>query len=164
MQTTRGQSLWDFSFALYAHEPVKRSALALQDAGLDVNISFWIVWSTGQGRDPVRVLDEAVRIAADWHALATGPLRSVRDALKAPPPPVPPEAAQALRRSVLDAELAAEKIAQIMLEELDAPRCAALPAWPGAALAALEQYAARVNGNAAVITFKEAVFSTLEKG
>lgn len=164
MQDTHGRSLWEFSVALYAHDPVKAAALALQDAGLDVNIAFWLVWSTGQGRDPALMLDAAVRIAADWHTLAVGPLRGVRDALKTPPPPVAQEAALALRRSVLDAELAAEKIAQTMLERLDAPASAAPGAWPDMALAALEHYAARQGRIAPVTAFKEAVFTALEKG
>ncbi|MGY6662978.1 MAG: TIGR02444 family protein [Glycocaulis sp.] len=164
MHGTHGQNLWDFSVALYAHEPVKRAALALQDAGLDVNIAFWLVWNTGRGRDPVPSLAEAVRIAGDWHALAVGPLRGVRDGLKAPRPPVPAEAAQALRQSVLGAELAAEHIAQTMLERVEAPELAASQGWSGRALAALEQYAAYKGVNAPAARFKEAVFSALEKG
>ncbi|AZU05146.1 hypothetical protein X907_2635 [Glycocaulis alkaliphilus] len=164
MHGTHGQSLWDFSVALYAHEPVKRSALALQDAGLDVNIAFWIVWSTGQGRDPLPALEKAVRIAGDWHALAVGPLRRVRDGLKAPRPPVPAEAAQALRQSVLGAELAAEHIAQTMLQAVDTPALSGAADWPDVAAAALDGYRARYAPDAPVTRFKEAIFSAREKG
>ncbi|WP_429910668.1 TIGR02444 family protein [Glycocaulis sp.] len=164
MQTAHGQSLWDFSVALYDHEPVKRSALALQDAGLDVNIAFWIVWSTGQGRDPLPALEDAIRLAGDWHALAVGPLRGVRERLKAPPAPVPLEAAHALRQSVLGAELAAEHIAQTMLQTLDTPVLPGAAHWPDAAAAALDGYRARCSPGAPVTRFKEAVFSALEKG
>lgn len=164
MHGTHGHSLWDFSVALYDHEPVKAAALALQDAGLDVNIAFWLVWSTGRGRDPAPVLAEAVRIAGDWHALAVGPLRGVRDALKAPRPPVPAEAAMALRQSVLGAELAAEHIAQTMLERIEVPELTASQGWPAMALTSLEQYAAYKGVVAPAARFKEAVFSALEKG
>lgn len=155
--------LWEFSVRLYAHEAVKASALALQDAGLDVNIAFWIVWSTGHGRDPVAVLDTAMALTGQWHALATGPLRSVRDGLKAPGAAVPPDAARTLRHSVLDAELAAEKIAQTLLENLDLPRRPGDTPWSAVAQAALESYAARMQVTAPVAPFKEAVFLTRKK-
>ncbi|MBV5257068.1 TIGR02444 family protein [Synechococcus moorigangaii CMS01] len=164
MQGSHGQGLWDFSVTLYAHAPVKAAALALQDAGLDVNIAFWIVWTTGQGRDPGPMLDDAVRVTANWHALATAPLRGVRDALKHVPPPVPAAPAQALRQQVLDAELAAENIAQALLEKLETVGLASSFSWPERALAGLELYAAHAGSSAPVIHFKEAIFSALEKG
>ncbi|MGP1275798.1 MAG: DUF2390 domain-containing protein, partial [Caulobacterales bacterium] len=74
--------LWTFSTGLYAHDPVKAAALSLQDAGLDVNVAFWIVWSVVCGRDPVPGLPLAMERASGWHALAVGPLRGVRDRLK----------------------------------------------------------------------------------
>lgn len=157
------QSLWDFSVGLYGHEPVKASALALQDAGLDVNLAFWIVWSTGRGRDPLPVLDAAMALTGQWHAVAVGPLRTVRDRLKTPGEAVPADAAQALRRNVLDAELAAEKIAQTMLENLELPELAGTPVWPDAAVSALEHYAARAGVMAPVTLFKEAIFPALKK-
>jgi len=163
MTGTDGQSLWDFSVRLYAHAPVKAAALTLQDAGLDVNIAFWIVWSTGQGRDPVPVLGEAVSLACDWHDLAVGPLRQVRDRLKPPPARVSVEAASALRSSVLGAELEAEKIAQTLLEALDAPVDTGGQSWPRRALGALDHYTAHAGAAMQAVKFKEAVFSALKK-
>jgi uncharacterized protein (TIGR02444 family) len=163
MQDTRGQSLWEFSVALYAHEPVKAAALALQDAGLDVNLAFWIVWSVQAGRDPLPVLDDAIQVTADWHGLATGPLRAVRDDLKQAPDFVPREAALALRRAVLDAELDAERIAQSVLAQLDAPGLVQGGTGPEAVISRLEHYAARAAPDAPVRAFTQAVFSASKK-
>lgn len=163
MQDTRGQSLWEFSCALYAHAPVKAAALALQDAGLDVNLAFWIVWSVQAGRDPSPALDDAIKVTAGWHALATGPLRAVRDDLKQAPDFVPREASLALRRAVLDAELDAERIAQSVLEQLDAPGLAPGKSGPEAVTVRLEHYAARAGSNAPVQAFTQAVFSASKK-
>lgn len=158
-----GPALWDFSLALYAREPVKLAALALQESGLDVNLAFWIVWLAAGRRDPQPSLGEAMRVAADWHALAVGPLRGVRDRLKVTQAPVPPDGALALRRQVLAAELEAERIAQTMLEGLPAPVQEGRQGARDAGLAALEHYAARQGMRAPVHAFIEAVFSALEK-
>lgn len=157
------QTLWDFSVTLYAHAPVKAAALALQDAGLDVNLAFWIVWTAGQGRDPVAGLDAALAARQGWHARVVGPLREVRNRLKAADAPFAQAGALALRGQVLAAELEAEKILQGVLAGLPAsPRKPEIP-WAEAALEGLAHYAAGAGANAPVNAFIQAVFSALEK-
>lgn len=154
--------LWTFSTGLYAHDPVKAAALSLQDAGLDVNVAFWIVWSVVCGRDPVPGLPLAMERASGWHALAVGPLRGVRDRLKHVSDPIPPEPAAALRHDVLKVELAAEAIAQTMLAAIELPARADGPDMQAAG-EALEHYAASTGVAAPVGQFKEAVFSAMKK-
>lgn len=159
----RQHTLWDFSVRLYAHAPVKAAALALQDAGLDVNLAFWIVWTAGQGRDPVAALDAALAARNVWHAGVVGKLREVRNGLKTVEAPFAQADALALRGQVLAAELEAERILQGVLAGLSAPvRKPVLPS-AEAALAGLAHYAAGAGVNAPVKAFTEAVFSALEK-
>ena len=98
-------AFWNFSVRLYAQEGVKPACLALQSAGMDVNVGLWIVWSSLNGRDP-------------GPAQVVKPLRYARDHLKHPMPSMDGPAALALRKSVLAAELEAEKLEQNALEAL----------------------------------------------
>ena len=93
----------------------------------------------------------------------SAPLRRVRDRLKPPPAGVAPEAASVLRSSVLGAELEAEKIAQALLQSLDAPVDTGTLSWPQSAARALEHYAAHAGAALQAMKFKEAVFSVVEK-
>ena len=108
-------AFWNFSVRLYAQEGVKPACLALQSAGMDVNVG---VWSSLNGRDPGPALGQAVDVSALWSAQVVKPLRYARDHLKHPVPSMDGPAALALRKSVLAAELEAEKLEQNALEAL----------------------------------------------
>jgi len=155
-------ALWPFSVSVYARPGVKPACLALQDAGLDVNVALWIVWTCLSQRDPGPALGQACDLSALWSARVVRPLRAARDALKAPPEFADPQAAADLRKDVLAAELGAERIQQQALERLSG---ACPPSQDGAralALARLKDYAARLTGPAPVDAFVESVFGAAE--
>lgn len=113
-------NLWDFAVSVYVHDPVQRVSLSLQDTlGADVNLILYCLWlgATGRGQidgDNFATLSEAVSV---WHKQVIVPLRAARRQLGDPPARVSPSAAKALRASVKDNELAAERIELDMLED-----------------------------------------------
>ena len=142
-------AFWNFSVRLYAQDGVKPACLALQAAGMDVNVGLWIVWACVNGRDPGPALGQAVELSALWSAQVVKPLRSARDHLKHPMASVNIEAALSLRKSVLAAELEAEKLEQLALEALTQ----SCPESEGSdrrdlALKRLQDYAARLGSSA----------------
>ena len=141
-------AFWNFSVRLYARDGVKPACLALQAAGMDVNVGLWIVWSCLHGRDPGPALGQAVELSALWSAQVVKPLRSARDHLKHPIASVDADAAQALRKSVLAAELDAEKLEQHALEALtqSCPETGATDR-RDLALKRLQDYAARLGSS-----------------
>lgn len=157
-------AFWDFSLRVYPAAGVKAACLDLQAAGMDVNLGLWIVWACVNGRDPGPALGQAVAVSALWSAQVVKPLRLARDALKSPPAMVDAEAARALRKPILAAELEAERLEQLALEplalacpETDAPDRRAL------ALTRLQDYAARLGvSGAGTGPFVENLFEALE--
>jgi uncharacterized protein (TIGR02444 family) len=154
---------WDFSVKVYAAEGVKPACLAIQAGGMDVNLALWIAWVAAAGRDPRPALGRALEISALWSARVVTPLRAARDSLKRAPSFVDPAGAGGLRKSVLAAELEAERLEQAALEPLgrlcpmargDAPArvCAA----------ALADYGARISARAETDGFVAAVFAAAE--
>jgi uncharacterized protein (TIGR02444 family) len=152
---------WDFSLAVYPGTGVKAACLALQDAGLDVNLALWIAWHGAHGRDARSGLDVALSLSADWSMRVVKPLRAARDALKSPPDYVGADPAAALRKAVLSAELEAERLQQLALEAVGG----AVPGGVDAralTLTGLEHYAARLGADVPVRAFVESVFGALE--
>jgi uncharacterized protein (TIGR02444 family) len=159
----RRVAFWDFSKAVYGQPGVKSACLALQEAGLDVNVGLWVVWAVVCGRDPGPALGAAVERSALWSAQVVKPLRAARTGLKYPPTFIESEGAATLRKTVLAAELEAERLEQLALEGLsqscpehegDAPRALALTR--------LEAYAARLEAAAPTTAFVETLFDALE--
>ncbi|MGY6628802.1 MAG: TIGR02444 family protein [Oceanicaulis sp.] len=152
---------WDFSLAVYPGAGVKAACLALQDAGLDVNLALWIAWHAAHGRDARTGLDTALAMSADWSTRVVKPLRAARDALKSPPDYADADAAAALRKAVLSAELEAERLQQMALEAISG----AVSGDAGGRVitaAGLEHYAKRMGADAPVRAFVESVFDALE--
>ncbi|WP_440958777.1 TIGR02444 family protein [Oceanicaulis sp. LC35] len=155
-------AFWNFSVRLYAQEGVKPACLALQAAGMDVNVGLWIIWACVNGRDPGPALGQAVELSALWSAQVVKPLRGARDHLKHPLSSVDTNAALALRKSVLAAELEAEKLEQQALEALT-HACPEIGAADrrDLALKRLQDYAARLGSSAVSAgAFVENVFET----
>ena len=118
MQPASDNPFWDFSLAAYHRPGVAQACLALQDrSGLDVNLLLFCCWAGSQGWH----LDFAAlaRLAAavgDWQRSVVSPLRAARRHLKELPDETSSQAG-ALRRSVKDCELAAERIEQDLLHD-----------------------------------------------
>jgi uncharacterized protein (TIGR02444 family) len=123
-------SLWDETLEAYGRPGVPEACLILQDSyGQNTSYLLWAVWA--ETADP-KVLAEAADTARRWEALALGPLRGVRRALKPAFPGVADAARQDLREDVKAVELRAERVLMESLEALTPGRGGAH------ALAALE--------------------------
>ncbi|WP_280547098.1 MULTISPECIES: TIGR02444 family protein [unclassified Halomonas] len=116
--------LWEFALALYGRDGVEAACLVLQDeAGVDVCELLWHCWLYQHGLacdacpDPVR----------RWQRRVTIPLRRLRRELK--PEAQESESVAALRRTLQQAELQAEREALSRLERLafESDRLSALP-------------------------------------
>lgn len=158
---------WPFSKAIYAQEGVQAACLALQTAGLDVNVALFTVWAIVTGRDPGPVMGEVLARSAQWRGAVVQPLRDARTGLKPAPDFVEADAAAALRKRVLKAELEAERLQQAALE----PLAALCPFREGTGrracvIACLSDVAERTGAGsgaqAAIEAFVEVVFSKLE--
>ena len=92
----------------------------MQDqAKVDVNILFFLLWNATQGR-AYRKTDvaEVERMIGAWREMAVVPIRNVRRALKSPPPVMAAEAAESFRTRIKAVELEAERLQQEALYEL----------------------------------------------
>lgn len=125
--------LWRFARRIYARRGVEAACHTLQDRfGLDVNLLLFCLWmGHTRGLLTRREIAAASRAIARWRAAAIEPLRAVRRRLK--PAAATNPAVAALRRRILAAELAAERIA---LARLAATVAGKRPGTPGAAAAA----------------------------
>ncbi len=159
----RRVSFWDFSKAVYGQPGVQEACLALQDGGLDVNLGLWIVWTVIYGRDPGPAIGAAVDRSALWSAEVVKPLRAARTGLKFPPDFVEADAAAALRKTVLGAELEAERLEQLALEGLS-QSCPEHQAddLRGLAFARLEAYALKLGATVPTKVFIQSIFDALE--
>ncbi len=156
-------AFWDFSKAVYAQPGVKEACLKLQSGGLDVNVALWIVWTVIYGRDPGPAVGAAVERSALWSAQVVKPLRSARTGLKFPPDFIDGDEAAALRKTVLGAELDAERLEQLALEGLS-QSCPEHSAddLRGLAWTRLESYALKLNATVESAAFIQTVFDALE--
>jgi uncharacterized protein (TIGR02444 family) len=115
---------WNFSLEIYAADGVSGACLDLQERrGCDVNILLFCCWLGASGR-PTLSADRLQAILAEiapWQAEVVKPLRQVRRLLKDLPPDNAHGTADATRRRVADAELAAEHAEQLTLVGLYAP-------------------------------------------
>jgi uncharacterized protein (TIGR02444 family) len=116
----RKSPFWRFSVKFYAVPGVAPACIELQDkANVDVNVLFFLLWNATQGR-ALNAADvtEIERAIGPWRNMAVVPLRSVRRALKTPPPVMAPEAAEGFRTRIKAVELEAERLQQEALFEL----------------------------------------------
>lgn len=131
------QSFWEFACSIYEKPSVQQICLELQNTeGLDVNCLLFCLWSASKGngvRDD-SFWDALVKESCAWQKDIVGPLRSVRNSLKADTHLGEVDFKKDLRDGVLAKELEAEKI-QInwiesfydqhsdMVEPMDAAEC-----------------------------------------
>ena len=111
---------WDWSLEVYARPGVAEACLDLQDAhGQSVPVLLWAAWAGIEGRalgDDALV--EGIALARGWEAMAVGPLRRIRRALRPSMPGIADPAREALRLQVKAAELDAERALMEALEAL----------------------------------------------
>ena len=111
---------WNWSLDHYQQKAVSSVLLKLQDdANLNVNLLLWCLWCAKSYEEiPELVLRKAHDLTSRWSADLAINLRQVRRALKSPPKQADADKAKALRDVIMKAELSAEEIEQLMLENL----------------------------------------------
>ncbi|WP_309605438.1 TIGR02444 family protein [Phenylobacterium sp.] len=113
-------TLWNWTLSAYARDGAPQACLTLQDVhGQNTSLLLWAVWAE---TDDARLLDRAADVARRWEALALGPLRDIRRALKPAFTGVEDDARQGLREDVKAAELRAERVLLETLETLSKGR------------------------------------------
>lgn len=108
---------WRFSVDFYRREGVEQALLFLQQRyGFNVNVILYFFWLAmlGQGGLAQGKLLTILERVVNWHNKVVLPLRRVRDTLKKK---VQNQAVEALRKEILQEELHAEQIEQMMLYE-----------------------------------------------
>lgn len=113
-------SFWDWSVERYKAEGVAPKLLHLQDRlDLNVNILLWCLWCAAYFEPlPDLALRKAIDLTERWRRDVTGALRTARRALKSPPHQADAASAAALRETIKNTEILAEKIEQDMLARL----------------------------------------------
>lgn len=105
---------WDFSVNLYRHPKVEAALLQCQQRyGFNVNFILYFLWrgvnaQGGLSQLKVRTL---LKVVAPWHYKVVLPLRRLRNRLKR----VDDDAVQQLRSQILQEELHAEHIEQLLI-------------------------------------------------
>jgi uncharacterized protein (TIGR02444 family) len=119
-QSAQGSPFWRFSLRFYRQPKVADACIALQEErGVDVNLLLFLLWQATRKRAfaPADVEDLEGRIGA-WRDMTVIPLRTLRRALKAPPPLVAGATAERFRTKVKAVELEAERLQQEAMYEL----------------------------------------------
>jgi uncharacterized protein (TIGR02444 family) len=153
----QGSPFWHFSLGLYRAPGVAAACIRLQDeAGVDVNLLFFLLWSASLKRQlssaDVQAVDGRV---AGWRQTAVIPLREIRRALKSAAALIEPGAAELFRTRVKGLELEAERLQQETLFALSqstalGESAASAEAAARANFAAYEKYSARSFSKTAV--------------
>ncbi|MGD9511236.1 MAG: TIGR02444 family protein [Geminicoccaceae bacterium] len=123
MSEATAGAFWRFSLARYAAPGVADACLALQDRdGADVNLILLALWLGERGQ---RLEAEAggrlAQLAADWQGPVIAPLRAVRRRLKERASGQCGGEITRWRGRIAEAELALERIEQLMLEQAVGP-------------------------------------------
>ena len=131
---------WRLSLQLYRQPGVADSCIQLQDeAGVDVNILFFLLWLAQQRRAFTAGEVEWIESkAGPWRDATVIPLRNVRRALKMPPALIAGPNAELFRTKIKAIELEAERLQQEALYEL-------VPALPAGEQTTSAEQAARTS-------------------
>lgn len=114
------ESFWNYSLRTYGRDPVREICLALQDRfHADVNLLLFLCYRAERGM-PVPSLHDIAAMVAAVREVREGtiePLRKIRRKLREPLPGQDlSDLREACRKQVLEAEIAAEALAQGILE------------------------------------------------
>jgi len=116
----QGSPFWRFSLGFYRQPEVAEACIRMQDeAGVDVNLLFYLLWHASLERRLTRAEVERIeRQIAPWREQVVAPLRAIRRAIKVPPPAIEAGTAEAYRTKVKGLELEAERLQQEALYDL----------------------------------------------
>ncbi len=113
---------WIFSLQAYSQESVKKALLNLQNRhGLNINMVLFCYWFAASNQGALLKTDIKQLLTAihTWHERVVSTLRSLRDRLKEAAAPI---WSQHIRQDVLDTELTAEHIEQLLLIDASAKK------------------------------------------
>jgi uncharacterized protein (TIGR02444 family) len=116
----QGSPFWHFSLGFYRRPEVADACIRLQDeAGVDVNLLFFLLWQASLQRrlSPADVAAVDGKVA-EWRQTAVIPLRALRRALKSPPAMIDAGTAEMFRTRIKGLELEAERLQQEALYDL----------------------------------------------
>jgi uncharacterized protein (TIGR02444 family) len=118
--STQGSPFWRFSLHFYRQPKVADICIALQEeAGVDVNLLLFLLWQATHKRALTAAeVAEIERQVGAWRDMTVIPLRTLRRALKSPPPLVAGAVAELFRTKVKAVELEAERLQQEAMYEL----------------------------------------------
>jgi uncharacterized protein (TIGR02444 family) len=105
---------WRFSVKFYAVPGVAPACIELQDqAKVDVNVLFFLLWNaTAKRALNAAEVGEVEQSIGAWRDMTVVPIRSLRRALKSPPPVMAADAAEGFRTRIKAVELEAERLQQ----------------------------------------------------
>lgn len=109
---------WDFSLAVYGAAGVAPACIALQErCGVDVNVVLFCVWNAASGRGALSAVELAAAVDAvgPWNRTVVCGLRTVRRWMKETSTGVARELSEALRRQIVEIEVACEHAEQLAL-------------------------------------------------
>ncbi|MDA5194860.1 TIGR02444 family protein [Govanella unica] len=109
---------WDYALRIYGRAAVRDLCLMLQDQqGADINLILFLLWRDDCGVAPPDPddLDAMTATLLPVRLRAIEPLRGLRRIMKRPFPDDLPVLRENLRQRLLEAELAAEAVAQTLL-------------------------------------------------
>jgi uncharacterized protein (TIGR02444 family) len=117
---SQGSPFWHFSLGFYRRPEVAAACIRLQDeAGVDVNLLFFLLWNASlRRRLSAADVEAADRAVADWRRTIVIPLRELRRMLKSAPTMIEPGASELFRTKIKGLELEAERLQQEALYDL----------------------------------------------
>ena len=109
----QGSPFWRFSLGFYRQPGVGAACIRLQDeAGVDVNMLLYLLWHAALERKLTRAEVAAIeQRIAPWRDQVVMPLRTIRRAIKVPPPVIAAATVEAYRTKIKNVELEAERLA-----------------------------------------------------
>ncbi len=112
--SAQGSPFWQFSLRFYRQPQVADTCIALQEErAVDVNLLLFLLWQATRKRALAAAeVAEIERRVGAWREMTVIPLRTLRRALKSPPPLVAGAAAELFRTKVKAVELEAERLQQ----------------------------------------------------
>ena len=118
--SAQGSPFWRFSLRFYRQPGVADACIALQEErGVDVNLLLFLLWQATRKRAFAAAdVEELEGRIGGWRDMTVIPLRTLRRALKSPPPLVAGAAAELFRTKVKAVELEAERLQQEAMYEL----------------------------------------------